>query len=167
MAVLLWLLLLSSQEMTRTRQHALPSPLGVSCILLTARLNFHLLTLLLLNLEQQCAVDVREYTSESDGGPDQRVELLVSTDGELQVTRRDALHFKIFGGVSCQLEHFGGKVFENGSDVDSSFRSDAHLVLSLGLEETLDTTAGKLMGHKSAQCPLPFRPHLARGRPVA
>jgi len=39
--------------------------------------------LLLLYLEQQGAVNVRQDTSESDGGTDKRVEFLITSDGEL------------------------------------------------------------------------------------
>jgi hypothetical protein len=45
---------------------------------------------------------------------------------------------------SCELENFSGQVFEDGSNVDSSFSSNAHLVLGVVLEETLDTTAWEL-----------------------
>lgn len=38
-------------------------------------------------------------TTEGDGGADQGVELLVTADGELQVTRRDTLDLEILGGV--------------------------------------------------------------------
>lgn len=40
-------------------------------------------------------VDVRDDTTTSDGGLDECVQLLVTTDGQLQVTRRDALHLEI------------------------------------------------------------------------
>ena len=39
--------------------------------------------LLLLDLEQQGAVNVRQDTSKSDGGTDKRIEFLVTSDGEL------------------------------------------------------------------------------------
>lgn len=39
--------------------------------------------LLLLDLEQQRAIDVREDTSESDGCANKRVEFLVTADSEL------------------------------------------------------------------------------------
>lgn len=47
---------------------------------------------------------------------------------------------------SCQLEHLSRQVFEYGCDIDGSLGTDAHLVLGVLLEETLDTTAGKLPG---------------------
>jgi hypothetical protein len=45
-------------------------------------------------------VDVGKDSSSGDGGADERVELLVSSDGELQMTGRDTLHSKILGGVT-------------------------------------------------------------------
>lgn len=44
-------------------------------------------------------------TSTSDRGLDEWIQLLVSSDGQLQVARGDTLHFKIFGRISCQLQH--------------------------------------------------------------
>lgn len=40
-----------------------------------------------------------QYTSEGDRCTDQRVELLVTADGELQVAGCDALDLEILGGV--------------------------------------------------------------------
>jgi hypothetical protein len=55
--------------------------------------------LLLLDLEKQGAVDVGEDTTEGDGGADQGIELLVTTDGELEVARGDALDLEVLGSV--------------------------------------------------------------------
>jgi hypothetical protein len=38
-------------------------------------------------------------TTEGDGGADQGVKLLVTSDGELQVARRDTLDLEILGRV--------------------------------------------------------------------
>ena len=50
-------------------------------------------------------VDVRDDAAARDGCLDERVQLLVTTDGELQVARRDALHAQILGGVASKLKH--------------------------------------------------------------
>jgi len=42
---------------------------------------------------------VGQDTAESDGGPNKGVELLVATDGELEMAGGDALDFEILGGV--------------------------------------------------------------------
>lgn len=59
--------------------------------------------LLLLDLQQQRAVDVGQDTSERDGGTDEGVELLVTTDGELEMAGSDALDLEILGRVLCVL----------------------------------------------------------------
>lgn len=46
-------------------------------------------------------MDVGEDSSSGDGGTDERVELLVSANGELEMTRGDALDTEILGGVTC------------------------------------------------------------------
>lgn len=48
------------------------------------------------------------------------------------------------GTYACQLEDFGSQVLENCGNVDGRLGANAHFVLSVGLEETLDTTAGEL-----------------------
>jgi hypothetical protein len=100
--------------------------------------------LLLLNLEQECAVDVRQNTTEGNRGVNESIKFLVASDGELQVSRSNAFDLKILGGISCQFEDFGGQVFQHCCDVDGGFGADAHLVLGLRLEETLHTTTGEL-----------------------
>jgi hypothetical protein len=43
------------------------------------------------------------------------------------VAWRDALDLKILGSVACQLEDFGGKVFQDGGQVDRGLAADARL----------------------------------------
>jgi hypothetical protein len=100
--------------------------------------------LLLLDLEQESTVDVWQHTTERDGGADESVKLLVATNGELKVARRNTLHLEILGSIACELEDLSGQVLENGGDIDGSLGTNTHLVLGVLLEETLDTTAGKL-----------------------
>jgi hypothetical protein len=60
------------------------------------------LLLLLLNLQEQSAVDVWKYTSKSDGGADKGIEFFVTADGELEVAGGDTLDLEILGGVLFQ-----------------------------------------------------------------
>jgi hypothetical protein len=46
-------------------------------------------------------VDVRQNTTTSNGGSDEEIELLVTSDGELKVSRGDTLDTEILGGVAC------------------------------------------------------------------
>lgn len=69
-----------------------------------------LLVLLVAALVDQRLVDVRNDTTTGDRRLDQRVELLVAADGELQVARRDALDLEVLGGVAGELEDLGGEV---------------------------------------------------------
>ena len=55
-------------------------------------------------------VDVGDDTTTGDRGLDERVELLVTTDGELQVARGDTLDLEVLGGVSRELKNLGGEV---------------------------------------------------------
>lgn len=110
----------------------------------TSHSSIDLALLLLLDLQQQGAVDVRQDATEGNGRADQGVEFLVTTDSELQMTGSNALDLEILGSVACQFENFGGKILQNSSDIDSSFGSDAHLVLCIVLQETLDATAREL-----------------------
>lgn len=49
-------------------------------------------------------VDVREDTTTSNRCPDEEVELFVTTDGQLEVTRGDTLHAKVLGRVACEKD---------------------------------------------------------------
>lgn len=85
----------------------------------TSHLSLRLVLLLLLDLEQQRAVNPGQNTTERDGRADERVQLFVPTNGELQVARCDTLDLEILGGVTGQLENFGSEVFQDGRDVHS------------------------------------------------
>lgn len=89
-------------------------------------------------------MDVGKNTTTSDSRADQRVELLVTTNSKLQVTRRDTLDTQVLGGVTGEFENLGGEVLEDGGGVDGSLGSDTHVVLGAGLEVTVDTTDGEL-----------------------
>ncbi len=67
---------------------------------LDSRLGLYRLVLLLLfDLEEKRAVDVRQDTSEGNGGTNQGIELLVTADGQLEMTGRNALDLEVLRGV--------------------------------------------------------------------
>lgn len=55
--------------------------------------------LLLLDLQQQRAIDVWQDTTKGDSRTDECVKLLITTDGELEVTWSDALDLEVLGSV--------------------------------------------------------------------
>jgi len=68
---------------------------------------------------------VRQHTTERNGGANQRIEFLVTANGELQVTRGDTLDLQVLGRVSSEFEDFGREVFEDRSNVDGSYSASA------------------------------------------
>lgn len=154
-----------------------------SCILAARScLNGRLLLLLLLDLEEEGPVDVRQDTAKGNGGADQGVKFLVTANGKLEMARCNALDLEILCGVlkrrdmsvkgqarvamccaqgardkgqikrrktggktyACQLKYLSSQVLEDGRHVHRSLGANAHLVLGVGLEETLNTAAGEL-----------------------
>lgn len=83
-------------------------------------------------------------TTKGDGSANESVEFLIATNGELEMARSDTLDFQILSGVACQLEHFSGEVFEDRSEIDRRFRTDARLVAGGHAEMTLDAATGEL-----------------------
>ena len=53
-------------------------------------------------------MNVGNDTTTGDGGLDKGVELLISSDGELQMSGRDTLHLQVLRGVACQLQYLRG-----------------------------------------------------------
>lgn len=64
---------------------------------------WHLCSLLLALLPNEGFVDVGNNTSSGNCCLDKGVQLLVTTDGQLQVTGSDTLHLQVFRGIACQL----------------------------------------------------------------
>ena len=89
-------------------------------------------------------MDVGDHTTSGNGSTDEGVKLLVSTDGEQQVTGRDTLHLKILAGVSGKLQHLGGQVLHDGRSVDSGGGTHTLLAVHTSLQETVDTTDREL-----------------------
>ena len=61
-------------------------------------------------LADEGLVDVGDDSASSNGRLDQGVQLLVSSDRQLQMPRRDPLHLQVLGGVACQLKHLNCEV---------------------------------------------------------
>ena len=63
-------------------------------------------------------MNVGDDTTAGDCGLDEGVELLVSSDCELEMSRCDSLHLKVLASVSSELQDLSGQVLEDGSCVD-------------------------------------------------
>jgi hypothetical protein len=99
---------------------------------------------LLGGLVDERLVDVRDDASASDGALDERVELLVPADGELQVARGDALDLQVLAGVAGELEDLGGEVLEDGGGVDGGGGADAAVGGGPRLELAVDAAHREL-----------------------
>lgn len=69
-------------------------------------------------LKDQSLMDVRDHTTASNSGLDEGVELLITSNSELQMSRSNSLHLEILGGVAGQLEDLSGQVLKDSSCVD-------------------------------------------------
>ena len=67
-----------------------------------------LLGLALNLLADEGLVDVRDDAAAGDGGLDEGVQLLVTSDGQLQVAGGDSLHLQVLRSVSGQLQNLVG-----------------------------------------------------------
>ena len=71
-------------------------------------------------------MDVWENTSGGDGGVGHESgELLVVSDGELNVSWDDSALLVVLGGVTCKFEDLSGEVFKNGGKIDWGTGSDS------------------------------------------
>ena len=99
---------------------------------------------LLRLLGEKDGLDVGEDTSLGDGDTGQElVELLVVSDGELEVTGDDPGLLVVTGGVASQLEDLSGQVLHDGGHVDGGTGTNALSTVSLP-QKTVDTSDGEL-----------------------
>lgn len=101
-------------------------------------------TLLLLSLHDQGLVDVRDDTTAGDGGLDQRVELLVTADGEKEMSGRDSLHLKILRGVTSELQNLSSQVLKDSGRVDGGSGTNSTVGADSALQESVDSSDGEL-----------------------
>ena len=95
-------------------------------------------------LGEKDGVDVGEDTAGGNGDTaEQLVELLIVADGELDVTRDDALLLVVAGGVASELEDLGGEVLKHGGEVHRGTSADARGVAA-DTEVTVHTSHREL-----------------------
>ncbi len=89
-------------------------------------------------------MDVGDHTTASDGGLDQGVELLVASDGELEVSRCDSFHLKVLASVSGELENLSGQVLKDSCGVHGRSSTDSAVSAHSALQESVNSSNGEL-----------------------
>jgi hypothetical protein len=85
-------------------------------------------------------VNVGKNTTLGDGDVTQKlVQLLIVSDGELEMTGDDTGLLVVAGSVASQLEDFGSEVLKDGSQVHGGTGTNTLSVVALS-EKTVDTT---------------------------
>jgi len=109
----------------------------------------------------QRLVNVWQYTTARDCCLDCRVQLLISSDSKLQMSRVDALEASISACIACQLQDLCAQVLEDSSGEDGCFAADPRAGWLLCLQIPMHTTDRKL---EASLVVLGNRLVLARGR---
>ena len=58
---------------------------------------------------------MRDHTTASNGSLDQSIQLLVSADGELEMTGGYSFDLEVLASVASELQHLSSQVLENSS----------------------------------------------------
>ena len=85
-----------------------------------------------------------DHTTTSDGCLDQSIELLVSSDGQLEMPWGNSLHSEILGGISCELKNLGCEVLEDSSTVDSGGGTNSAIGANSALQEPMNSSDWEL-----------------------
>ena len=100
--------------------------------------------LLLGLLGEKDGLDVGEDTTLGDGDTREKlVQLLVITDGELEMSGDDSGLLVVTGSVASQLEDLSSEVLKDSSQVDGGTSTHALSVVAFA-QETVDTSNGEL-----------------------
>lgn len=99
---------------------------------------------LLVGLNDQGLVNVRDHTTSSNGSLDQSVQLFVTADSQLQMTRSYSLHLKVLASIACKFQDLSGQVLEDGSSVDGGCSADAAVRANSALQESVDSSNREL-----------------------
>jgi len=103
-----------------------------------------LLGWLLSFLGEEDGLNVGQHTTLGNGDSgEQFVELLVVTDGELQMAWNDPALLVVAGSIACQLEDLGSEVFHDGCQVDRGSSTHSLGVVSFP-QVTVDTSDWEL-----------------------
>ena len=96
------------------------------------------------SLVDERLVDVRDNTTASNGSLNQGVQLLVTSDGQQQVSGCDTLDLQVLAGIAGKLQNFGSQVLHDSSGVNRSSGTDSLSRVNSSLQKTVDTTHREL-----------------------
>ena len=83
-------------------------------------------------LFKENGMNIRQDASLGNGNITKKfVQLLIVSDGKLNMTRNDSLLFVVTSGVPSELKNFSSEVLEDSSKVDPSSDSDVISIFSL------------------------------------
>ena len=99
---------------------------------------------LLGGLEDECLVNVGDHTTTSDGCLDESVELLITSNSELEVSGCDSFHLKILAGVSGELEDLSSQVLEDSCSINGRSGSNSAVSANSTLQESVNSSNGEL-----------------------
>jgi hypothetical protein len=95
-------------------------------------------------LGKENSLDVWQDATLCDGDTTQQfVQFLVVSDGELKMTGDDPGFLVVSGGVTCQLEDFGGEILQYSCQIDGSSGADSLGVVSPS-QEAMNTSHWEL-----------------------
>ena len=95
-------------------------------------------------LTNQRLVNMGNDTATGNGCLDQSVQLLVSTDSQLQVTGCNSLHLQVLGCVTSQLKYFSGQILQDCGGIDGRSGSNTTVAGGASLQVAMDTANGEL-----------------------
>lgn len=89
-------------------------------------------------------MNVRDHTTASNSSLDESVELLITSDSELEVSRCNSLHLEILASVSGELEDLSSQVLEDSSSINGRSCSNSAVSANSTLQESVNSSNGEL-----------------------
>ena len=89
-------------------------------------------------------MDVGDDSTAGDCGLDECVELFISSDGELEVSRCDSLHLQVLASVASELKHLSCQVLEDGRCVHGRCGADSAVSAHSALQKSVNSSNGEL-----------------------
>lgn len=102
-------------------------------------------------------MNVGDHTTAGNGSLDQGVELLVASDGELEVSRSNSFHLKVLRGVAGKLKNLSSEVLEDSGSVDGRSGSNSAVSVNSALQESMNSSNGELYEERCYLAHLDFK----------